>query len=113
MRTLRLVDDWFGPTTCHFLVLDRSILSAMPKLWQQRFVKIMEELEDATQSVELPTTYEIKARNDRGKQCGPPPRESLIVDVNPTIQRERAVEFIQALMLQYGISLTELDVTGA
>lgn len=109
MRPARLVEDWFGPGTGNFLVLERPILAAMPEPWQQRFVQVMQELDDATQAVQFPQAYEVKVRG--GTCLGP--AEGEAVNVDPEIQRERATEFIQQLMVQYGISLSELDVTGA
>lgn len=112
MRTPRLVDDWFGPTSCHFIVLERTILNAMPEPWQQRFVQVMEDLDDATEPVELPTTYEVRARDERGKECGSTSADSVVADDDPVAQRERAVEFIRSLMVEYAIPLSELDVTA-
>jgi hypothetical protein len=51
------ISTWFSLSYSSYLVLPRILLEAMPKKWQLKFIKLLQELED---TVELPDTYTSK-----------------------------------------------------
>jgi hypothetical protein len=42
----KTIHDWFELTYAQYLTVPRSILEAMPEGWQDRFVALLEELDD-------------------------------------------------------------------
>lgn len=55
------VHEWFGLTYSSYLVLPRSLLQSMPAKWQKRFVKCLEELQEAAPK-DCPSDYLVRAR---------------------------------------------------
>lgn len=47
-------DEWFGLSYAHWLVLPRIGLQSMPKSWQKKFFKLVQEFYS---TVELPEGY--------------------------------------------------------
>lgn len=43
----KTIHDWFGLTYSSYLVLHRSLLQSMPDEWQERFVAMLEEFDEA------------------------------------------------------------------
>ena len=55
------IHHWFGLTYTSYLVLTRSVLEAMPKKWQDKFLKLLEELEDR-QPEDVPSDFWVRAK---------------------------------------------------
>lgn len=55
---------------CQYLVLNRTLMEAMPKEWQERLVSVLEEVgeEFKVESPDWPAdTYMVKARDENGR----------------------------------------------
>lgn len=61
------VHNWFGLTYSSYLVLQRTLLQSMPTDWQQRFISLIKELEFATEGLEIPGTFTVNAKDEKGK----------------------------------------------
>lgn len=59
------VHNYFGLSYSNYLVLHRSLLQSMPCEWQARFVKCLEELNEAFAYVEQPSCYEVVAAEEK------------------------------------------------
>lgn len=60
------VHGWFGLTYASYLVLQRSLMQAMPVEWQERIVACLNELRDATEGLKVNDNFTILLRDDRG-----------------------------------------------
>lgn len=60
------VHSWFSLSYCSYAVLQRAILQRMPIEWQQRFVVLMNELEN-TLDHDCPTEYTVQCRDIKGR----------------------------------------------
>lgn len=54
------IHGWFGLTYSNYLVLPRTLLQSMPDSWQDQFVTLLEELDDAYAHIEH-ATYHVQA----------------------------------------------------
>lgn len=45
-REPEAIHAWFGLSYANYLCLPRSVLQSMPDEWQQRFVRLLEELQE-------------------------------------------------------------------
>lgn len=64
------VHEFFGLTYSNALVLHRSILQSMPLDWQERFVAVMNELDNAIgegMRKRIAASYSITPRSANGK----------------------------------------------
>ncbi len=62
------IHDWFGLTYANYLVLQRSILQSAPVVWQKKFVKLLDELQEMTSELkDLPGKYVVQIRDERGR----------------------------------------------
>jgi len=61
--------DWFGLTYSSYLVLPRRSLQSMPWSWQEKFVKLLNEMENNIPDFygEQGSNYMIRRRNYSGK----------------------------------------------
>lgn len=57
------IHAWFNLTYANYLCLSRSILQSMPGDWQYRFVRLLEELDEASQDLFVPR-YRVQAVDD-------------------------------------------------
>lgn len=58
------VHNLFGLSYASYLVVPRAVLQHMPAGWQNRFVELMEEMNDM---VDLPDGYAVNLRDSKGK----------------------------------------------
>ncbi len=59
---------WFNLTYASYLVLPRSMLQSMPNDWQEKFVVLLEKLQDAySEHPEQPYSYMVRAKDSNGK----------------------------------------------
>jgi len=56
---------WFGLTYSSYLVLQRSVLQAMPLEWQERMVALLNELTAAVDRDKFPSKFTVLARDGR------------------------------------------------
>jgi len=57
------VHSWFSLSYGNYFVCQRSVLQSMPLEWQKRFVKCLEELDEAADSVgDIPSEFWVRAR---------------------------------------------------
>ena len=60
------IHEWFGLSYASYLVLPRSILQSTPQEWQDKFVDLLEELEEmGFKCPEEGKTYSVNARDDK------------------------------------------------
>ena len=57
------IHHFFGLTYSSYLVLTRSVLEAMPKDWQDKFLLLLEELEDRTPD-DVPSEFWVRAKKN-------------------------------------------------
>lgn len=62
-----VVNEWFGLTYSHYLVLPRSLMQAMPGEWQERMVACLLEMCSACISLELNDNYTVLLRGEKGR----------------------------------------------
>lgn len=58
------VHGMFGLSYANYLVLHRTLLQSMPDAWQNRFVALLNEYEQAFAHVEKPDAYEVTPGTD-------------------------------------------------
>jgi len=65
----RDIHGWFGLTYANYLVLPRTVLQSMPIEWQKKFVKLLEEADDACERAKVPTprSYRVQPVGERGR----------------------------------------------
>jgi hypothetical protein len=51
------IHDFFGLSYAHYMVLRRTVLQSMPKVWQAKFVELLVELQEATADIEEPVAH--------------------------------------------------------
>lgn len=54
------VHEWFGLTYAQYLTIPRSVLQSMPLAWQKRFVKCLEDLDEAIDWRPETGTYRVR-----------------------------------------------------
>ena len=57
---------WFGLSYANYMTLPRSLLQSMPYEWQEKFIDMVNELEDAYAHLKYPMRYMVTARNEHG-----------------------------------------------
>lgn len=62
----RLIHDWFELTYAQYLTVPRTALQSMPDDWQEKFVALLEELDDKIDWRPKDGSYWVKLRNRRG-----------------------------------------------
>lgn len=58
------VHGYFGLTYANYLVLHRTLLQSMPDEWQNRFVTLLEEYDQAFDHVDRPEAFQVTAGTD-------------------------------------------------
>lgn len=69
------VHNYFGLSYCNYLTLPRSLLQSMPKEWQERFVDLLEELDDTEWKESYPEGfryYIVKPIGSKGRFIADP-----------------------------------------
>ena len=68
------IHTWFELSYANYLVLPRSLLQTMPDDWQEKFVDLLNELNEERErhGIEMPDEYMVQAR-DRGGRFVPDP----------------------------------------
>jgi phosphoenolpyruvate carboxylase len=63
------IHHWFGLTYSNYLVLPRAVLQSMPEEWQERFVAMLDELEEAAAraKLEVPAHYRVHVVDAKGR----------------------------------------------
>ncbi|MGC4033661.1 MAG: hypothetical protein QM754_18405 [Tepidisphaeraceae bacterium] len=59
------IHTYFSLSYSNYLVVNRSILQSMPMDWQETFVGLINQMQDAAGGVEVAQAYEVTAGNDR------------------------------------------------
>ena len=60
------IHNWFSLSYVSYLVLPRSILQSAPDKWQEKFVSLLDELDELFDNVpEEGTTYAVNLRNNK------------------------------------------------
>lgn len=63
----------FGLSYASYFVWQRSLMQAMPLAWQQRFVQLATEFDDATRHLkDRPDSFMVRARNDQQRFISDP-----------------------------------------
>ena len=66
------VHVWFELSYSHYLVLPRSLMSAMPVEWQERMVVCLREMRRACAQMEMNDRYTVTLRGDKGRIASDP-----------------------------------------
>lgn len=67
------VHNYFSLSYAQYLTLPRSVLQSMPKEWQDKFIELMEQLDDTgwRKRLLLGTSYKVELRKEaEGKRGG-------------------------------------------
>lgn len=72
MDDLKDIHTWFNLTYANYLVLHRSLLQSMPEQWQHQFVTLLEELDQAFNSVKQAAKYDVRCRDSNGRYITDP-----------------------------------------
>lgn len=62
--TAEPIHDWFELTYAQYLTIPRTVLQSMPVTWQERFVKLLEELDELIDWRPEGATYWCLLRDD-------------------------------------------------
>lgn len=62
------VHEWFGLTYSSYAVMQRTAMEQMPIKWQERFVKLMEEVEETLDLSDYPDEFQVNAINPETKK---------------------------------------------
>ena len=57
----------FGLSYANYMVLPRTLLQSMPEEWQEQFVRLLDEAEEAFAHVPQPASYDVRCRDERGR----------------------------------------------
>jgi len=61
------VHEWFGLTYANYLVIQRSVMCAMPYEWQQKMVALLDEMYETIDADKIPSNFRVNAVNEKGK----------------------------------------------
>ena len=67
------IHGWFGLTYASYLVVPRVVLESMPVEWQNKMVKLLNELGERREEFLL-DDYTVQVRDDRGRFVHDPQR---------------------------------------
>jgi hypothetical protein len=85
------VHGWFCLTYANYLVIQRSLMQAMPVTWQRRFVQLMYEVREEFDTDKLCSDFRVNAIDGNGRFVQDPLR--FYRHVNPelieSIRRKR------------------------
>ena len=57
---------WFGLSYCGYLVAPRTLLCGMPLTWQEKFVALLDEYNEAYDFADVPQAYTVQTRDKKG-----------------------------------------------
>ena len=66
------IHDWFELTYAQYLTIPRSVLQSMPNNWQQRFVKLLDELDETIDWLPSDGRYWVKLKDSKGRYKSDP-----------------------------------------
>jgi hypothetical protein len=66
------IHEWFELSYAQYLTVPRSVLQSMPKEWQDRFVKCLEELDEKIDWRPQEGCYWVKLKDDKGRYMRDP-----------------------------------------
>lgn len=66
------IHEWFELSYAQYLTIPRSVLQSMPKEWQDRFVKCLEELDEKIDWRPQEGCYWVKLKDDKGRYMRDP-----------------------------------------
>lgn len=66
------VHEWFSLSYSNYLVLPRSLMQAMPIEWQERMVKCLNQMRDATRHLNVNDNYTVHLRNEQRRFVSDP-----------------------------------------
>ena len=75
INTKESVHEWFGLSYASYLVLQRSILQSMPPNWQEKFTELLKEVLDASQELDPPSSFMVRATDSNHKFIADPYRD--------------------------------------
>lgn len=61
------VHEWFNLTRANYLVIQRSVMCAMPYEWQQKMVALLNEIYETVDAEKIPQQFRVNAVNAKGK----------------------------------------------
>ena len=80
------IHEYFGLSYSSYLVLHRSILQSMPDEWQEKFIELIDDMEEKSDGLkDLPDTFTVQAISPQGLE---------IVDKYEDYERGRRNVFI-------------------
>jgi hypothetical protein len=66
------IHQWFELTYAQYLTIPRSVLQSMPGEWQERFVKCLEELDEAIDWRPARGRYWVQLKDEKGRYLHDP-----------------------------------------
>jgi hypothetical protein len=61
------LSQYYGKDESQYLVLQRSVLTAMPSEFQRKLVALLEELDHTVDFEKVPSMFSVVARNNKGQ----------------------------------------------
>lgn len=61
------IHEWFELSYSQYLTIPRSVLQSMPKEWQERFVKCLEELDETINWRPSEGRYWVRLKDSKGR----------------------------------------------
>lgn len=66
------IHEWFELSYAQYLTIPRSVLQSMPKEWQTRFAKCLDELDESIDWRPKEGCYWVKLKDNKGKYIHDP-----------------------------------------
>lgn len=66
------INAWFSLSYANYLVLQRSLLEAMPGAWQRKLVALLEQFWETFDADQVPTEFEVRRRGADGRYLPDP-----------------------------------------
>jgi len=62
-----IVHEWFGLTYSSYMVLPRTMLQSMPDNWQEKFIKLVDEMDDKLGHHNQVYSYTVLSKDKNNK----------------------------------------------
>ena len=66
------IHEWFSLSRASYLVIQRSLLEGMPMEWQEKFVAMIEEMNEIYDTDAMNSRFLVRMRGDNGKFVSDP-----------------------------------------
>lgn len=87
------IHNWFSLTYANYLVVQRSVMCAMPYEWQQKMVALLDEMYETIDAEKIPQQFRVNAVNAKGKFVKDPFSNYRHPDPIPMRQKNSPINF--------------------